>query len=420
MRHVIVGASAAGMAAAEAIRKRDPAAEIVVLTDERHPPYYRPLIPYLLYAGKTPAEIVREPRLTPARLELLSNAHAARLDPAARCLVLADGSTLSYDRLLLATGARPLRPEVAGLNGPGVFTLRTWDDALGLAAAAQGARSAVILGAGRIGLKSAFALRHLDLRVTVVEQLDRLVPQQLDPPGAAIFAQAVAQAGIETVLGHTLVQVQRRGAAVTSVVLDDGRQIDADLVVVGVGVRANLDLALTGGLSAGRGLLVDAHLRASAPDVYAAGDVVETTDIVTGEAIVSGIWTNAAAMGRVAGDNMAGGESTYLGGFALLNAMELGGLPVISVGAIHRAPGDGVEVFAERRGLNYRKLVFQGNRLIGLMLVGEVERAGVYQALIRERADVSGLRRELIGPRFHYGHYLHSRPGQTDRYVWAG
>jgi NAD(P)H-nitrite reductase large subunit len=420
MQHVIVGSSAAGIAAAEAIRKRDPTAEIVMLSDEAHPPYYRPLIPYLIYKGKTGDEILRESRLTPAHLDLRLKAHTTGLDPAKHSLALADGSNLAYDCLLLATGASPIRPNIEGLDGSGIFTLRTWEDALGIAKAAQGAKSALILGAGRIGMKSAFALRYLGLNVTVVELLDRIVPQQLDAESAAIFAEAVAKAGIETILRHTIKQVNRRGKKVISVILDDGRELEADLIVVGVGVRANLDLAAEGGLQTGRGLIVDEHLLTSDPNIYAAGDVVETKDIVSGEPIVSGIWTNAAAMGQIAGDNMAGGNSTYAGAFSLLNAMELGGLPVISVGEVHRTTGADIEVFAERHGSNYRKLVFRGDRLIGLILVGQIERAGVYQTLIREKANVSTLRRELLGSRFHYGHYILLQPKKIDRYVMAG
>jgi len=426
MRHVIVGASAAGMAAAEAIRKRQPSAEIVMLSAEARPPYYRPLIPYIIYQGKPDDEILREPRLTPRDIHLRLDTRAIRLDPQAHVLYCVDGQgheidpPMYYDRLLIATGASPIRPPIPGLEGGGVFTLRTWQDALEIASAAQGASNAVVLGAGRIGMKSAFALRHLGLSVTVVELLERIVPQQLDAQSAAIFAETVENAGIQTTLGHTLAQVNRRNGKVISASLDDGAELKADLVVIGVGVQPNLDLAASCGLRAGQGLQVDAHLCTSAPDVYAAGDVVETSDIVTGKTIVSGIWTNAVGMGRVAGDHMAGGDATYKGAFSLLNAMELGGLPVISVGDIHRSPGDGVEVYTERRGSNYRKLVFQGNRLIGLVMVGNLEGAGVYQTLIRERADVSDLRRELLGPRFHYGHYILTEKKVIDRYVSAG
>lgn len=420
MQHVIVGASAAGMAAAEAIRKRDPTAEIVMLSDEAHPPYYRPLIPYLIHRGKTGDEILREPRLTPVHLDLRLKARATGLDPAKHTLALADGSSLAYDCLLLATGASPILPNIESLDGSGVFTLRTWEDALGIAKAAKAAKSALVLGAGRIGMKSAFALRHLGLNVTVVELIDRIVPQQLDAESAAIFSEAVAKAGIETILGHTIKQVNRRGKKVTSVILDDGRELKADFVVIGVGVVANLDLAMAGGLRVARGLQVDKRLCTSDQHIFAAGDVVETRDIVSGDAIVSGIWTNAVTMGQIAGDNMAGGNSTYAGAFSLLNAMELGGLPVISIGEVHRTTGADIEVFAERHGSNYRKLVFRGDRLIGLILVGQIERAGVYQTLIREKANVSTLRRELLGSRFHYGHYILLQPKKIDRYVMAG
>ncbi len=419
MKYVIVGASAAGMTAAEAIRKRDPTAEIVMLSDETYPPYYRPLIPYLIYKGKTGEDLLRQARLTPSALDLRLGVRAIQLDPENNTLILDRGLRLPYDRLLIATGSSPIRPNVSGLDGPGVFGLRTWSDAERIAQAAQGAKRAVILGAGRIGMKSAFALRHLGIEVSVVEQLERIIPQQLDAESAAIFAQAVAAAGIQTVLGQTLKAVNHQGGQVTSVTLGDGSELEADLVVVGVGVRANLELAATGGLRTQRGLLVDERLQTSRAHIFAAGDVVEMRDIVSGSAFVSGIWTNAAHMGRIAGDNMAGGSATYRGGLSLLNAMELGGLAVVSVGAALAPQGEGVEIFAERRGLAYRKLVFRGDRLVGLILVGQIERAGLYQTLIREQADVSALRRELLGPRFHYGHYILNQKRSTDRYVKA-
>jgi NAD(P)H-nitrite reductase large subunit len=355
--------------------------------------------------------------LTPNNLDLRLNARATHLNPGKHTVTVEEGVDLFYDRLLIATGASPIRPEIPGLDGHDVFVLRTWEDALGIAKCAASANNAVILGAGRIGMKASFALRHLGMEVTVVELLNRIVPQQLDAEAATIFAETVAGAGIRTVLGHTLKSVNYKGGKVTSVTLDDGRELKAGLVIVGVGVRANLDLAVEGGLHANRGLLVDEKMCTSEAHIFAAGDVVETRDIVSGASIVSGIWTNAASMGRVAGDNMAGGCTTYAGGFGLLNAMELGGLPVVSVGEIQAEPSDEVEIYTERRGKAYRKLVFRGNRLIGLILVGKIERAGLYQTLIREKADVSRLRCELLGPHFHYGHYLHSQPKMVDRYV---
>jgi NAD(P)H-nitrite reductase large subunit len=271
--------------------KRDPTAEVVILSDEPHLPYYRPLISYLIYGGKAENEILREARLTPPSLDLRVNARVTRLDPLKHTLTIGQGGELSYDRLLIACGASPIRPEIPGLDGPGVFGLRTWEDALGIAKRAAGTKNAVILGAGRIGMKASFALRHLGLEVTVVELLDRIVPQQLDAEAAAIFAGAVAEAGIRTILGHTLKSVNHKGEQITSVTLDDGRQLEAGLVIAGVGVRPNLALATASGLRCGRGLLVDEGMRTSQAHVFAAGDGGDQ-GYPLGANIVSGIWTS--------------------------------------------------------------------------------------------------------------------------------
>lgn len=389
-----------------------------MVSDERHPPYHRPLIPYLIEGTKTPEKVQRDPARLPADLAVRLGRRATRVDPEAHTVVLDDGEELSYDRLLLATGSSPIRPPIPGLDGPSVYTLRRWDDALAIAQAAQGAKQAVILGAGRIGMKCAFALHHLGLDVTVVEIEDRIVPQQLDATGAAIFTQVVQAAGIELVLNNTFARVEHSGGRPKRIVLQDGRELTAGLVIVATGVRANVELARDAGLQVDRGVLVDEGMRTSAPDVYAAGDVVQTTDLVTGEPMVSGIWTNAVAMGQVAGENMAGGGRRFVGAFSLLNAMELGGLPVISVGQISSPGGDGYQVFAWQRGQAYRKLVFRDDTLVGLILIGQVEGAGVYQTLIREQTPLgSPLRDRLLEPTFSYAQFVTSQPVRVDRYV---
>ncbi len=419
MRYVIIGNSAAGTAAAEGIRRWDRTGQIVVISDEPHPAYHRPLIPYLIEGTKPPEQIRRDPAHLPANLDVRLGRRVTRIDPAAHTVALDDGAELSYDRLLLATGSSPIRPPIPGLDGPGVYTLRRWDDALAIAQAVRGASRAVILGAGRIGMKCAFALRHLGLAVTVVELMDRIVPQQLDAASAAIFTTVVRAAGIEVILDNTFTQIEHRADQPKRIALRDGRELAADLVIVATGVRANVELAQAAGLRVDRGVLVDEGMRTSAPGVYAAGDVVQTTDVVTGEAVVSGIWTNAVAMGHVAGENMAGGDRRFVGAFSLLNAMDLGGLPVISVGEINPVEGNGYQVFAWRRDQVYRKLVFRDDVLVGLIFIGQVERAGVYQTLVREKAHLGALKARLVEPNFNYGHFVTSQPVHVDRYLAA-
>ncbi|MFQ5577999.1 MAG: NAD(P)/FAD-dependent oxidoreductase, partial [Anaerolineae bacterium] len=308
MRYLIIGNSAAGNAAAAAIRRFDRAGEVLLLSAEKHPSYYRPLIPHLIDGTKGDDALLRDALHTPPNVAARLNCRVEAIDPAAQTVALAGGETLPYDRLLLSTGSTPIKPDIPGLDRPGVFTLRTWDDALAIRRAAEGTRHAVILGGGRVGMKSAFALRALGLDVTVVELLARMVPQQLDDEGASIFAGFIEQAGIRLRLGQTFRQVVHKGNRLTGVALSDGTQLPADVIVVGTGVRANAELARSAGLAVGRGVRVDARMRTSDPHIFAAGDVVETTDAVTGETIVSGSWTNAVGMGACAGENIAGGE----------------------------------------------------------------------------------------------------------------
>lgn len=417
MRYVIIGNSAAGMAAAEGIRRWDRTGPITVISDEPHPAYHRPLIPYLIERTKPPEAIRRDPVHQPADLDVRTGQRVARIDPEAHKATLEDGEKLGYDRLLLATGSSPIRPPIPGLDGPGVYTLRRWDDALAIAHAARDAKRAVILGAGRIGMKCAFALRHLGLAVTVVELLDRIVPQQLDAVGASIFTSVVRAAGIELILDNTFTQVEHPEGQPKRITLRDGRELTADVVIVATGVRPNAELAQEAGLRVDRGVLVDEGLRTSAPDVYAAGDVVQTADLVTGKPIVSGIWTNAVVMGQVAGENMAGGQRKTIGAFNLLNAMDLGGLPVISVGEINPVEDNGYQVFTWQRDQVYRKLVFHDDVLVGLIFIGQVERAGVYQALLREKTHLGALKDRLTEPNFSYAHFVTSQPVMVDRYL---
>lgn len=406
MRYVIIGNGAAGNAAVEAIRQQDQWGEVTLISDEPHPAYYRPLLPLLIEGQLADEALLRDELHSPPGVAAHLGQRATAIDAREKNVLLDTGERLGYDRLLLATGASPIWPPITGLEGKGVFVLRRLDDAKGIKATAAGARRAVVIGGGRIGAKSALALRHLGVEVTVVEMLPRIVPQQLDEAAAGIFTQALRAQGIELALGQTVRKVvRRRGGEVRGVILEDGRFLNTDLIVVATGVHPNASLARQAGIAIGRGILVDRLLCTNEPDIYAAGNVVETADIVTGEPIISGTWTDAVAMGHCAGENMAGGRREYPGASRLLNAMELAGIPVISVGMID-PPKDGYQTFASRWDGSYRKLVFRDGVLVGFILVGEVERAGVYTTLIRERAPVGRFKEELVRGSISYASFL--------------
>jgi NAD(P)H-nitrite reductase large subunit len=328
------------------------------------------------------------------------------IEPKEKNLTLENGDALPYDRLLLATGSSAIRLPVIGLEGPNVHVLRTIRDAESISLSAETAERAVVIGGGRVGMKAAFALRSRGLDVAVVEKLRRVVPLQFDDVAAEIMGQAVESRGIKLFLGQTIQEVEQAEGETRTVVLNDSSRLTADLIVLAVGVQPNVELAKAAGLRINQGVLVNEYLQTSDPDIFAAGDVVETVDIVTGESLVSGLWTNAVEMGRIAGENMSGGSKKYPGAFGVLNSFELADIPTISVGLIDPPESDGCQVYADRRGDSYRKLVIQDGILKGALLVNDIEGAGVFNGLIKRKAIVEHFLEPLLAPRPSYAPWL--------------
>ena len=292
-------------------------------------------------------------------------------------------------------------PNIPGLPGSGTYVLRTMADVQSLAQAAREGKQAVVIGAGRVGLKAALALWRRGLGVTLVERDSHLAPMQFDAVAGEILHHALEAEGLRLIFGQTVTEVNRAGGRIKSAVLADGRVLEADLIVAAVGVRARVELAAQAGIAINHGILVDTQLRTSATDIFAAGDAVETTDIVTGQKIVSGLWSNAVEMGRIAGRNMAGAAIEYPGAFAVLNSLEVAGIPTVAIGVINPPAGEEFQVHQSRRGNNYRKLIFKEEILVGALLIGDIEGAGVYTGIIRRkvkiRMDLDEIDRRRVG-----------------------
>jgi NAD(P)H-nitrite reductase large subunit len=203
--------------------------------------------------------------------------------------------------------------------------------------------------------------------------------------------------------------VARAHGRIQSVNLADGRELPADMVIAAVGVRPRTELARQAGLAVNQGILVDKYLCTSDPDIYAAGDAVETTDLVTSQSLVSGLWTNAVEMGRLTGNNMAGANLAYPGAFGVLNSFEVAGIPTMAIGVTNPPAEEGYRVYSRRRGPDYRKLVCQDEVLVGALLVGDIADGGVYAGLIRGKAKVGAIAEALEHPRAGLASRLFSR-----------
>jgi len=396
---VIIGNSAAGIAAAESLRLLEPGAGITVVTEENHPPYSRCRVAEVV-AGSAGLNDIRyrpDSFYQNREIRLVRGVRVTSIDPAGGRIVLGEKGDISYDRLLVATGSCPVGAGVKGSGLGGIFALRNFDQAVAIGRTVAAVEHAVVIGGGLVGLKAAHALRSRGLyKVMVVVKSSHLLMRQLDAESAAIVERELAEAGIDFIYGlNPTGFVPKAGQdRVGSVVLEDGREIPAELVLVAKGVRPNTELVREAGGEIGAGIRVNEFMETSLPGVYAAGDCIEVRDQVTGRLTPSALWTLAVEQGRYAACNMAGMRKAYQPPLTRLNAAQFGKLPFVSVGAVD----EGEEFLTHREtGGVYRKLALREDRLTGFILAGSVERAGVYTALVKKSVPVTGaLKNKLL------------------------
>lgn len=370
-RHVIVGGGTAAINAITSIREFDNgASDIILVADER--PYSRMVLPY--YLGK---RISRSHvwTLTPPRLAELgvTTSHVGRrataLDTAQQRLTLDNGETVDYDDLLIATGSSAVRAPVPGADLPGVHSFWTLEQADGLIAEVTPGCDVVLVGAGFIAFTILNSLVRLGVRLTVIELAPTILPRMIDATGAAMVTRWLEEHGVTVQTGVRLNAIEEAGGR-KRLSLEGGGELTADVVIMATGIRPNLDWVRDSRLEINRGILVDDHMRTNAPNVYAAGDIAEALDRVTGERAVHAIEPAAMEHGRIAGANMAGVDRAHRG-TVLMNIVDVLDLEIASFGSWDDADAESVAV---EKGVQwgYRRLLWhgRGDRLTGAIIVG--------------------------------------------------
>lgn len=396
MRYVILGGSIGGLSAARAIREQDGSGEIVLVSAEPCGPYFRPLIPLLIDGSKLEADLFLPDEPLKQLAVNVSYRSAERVDTKKKTIYLSGRKKLAYDKLLIATGARPALPKIPGLGPDRMLVMRTMSDAQALARAAKEARQVVVIGGGMVGIKTATALRHLPdpPDVTIVEQEDHILPLRLDQEAAAIVHKALEKEGISCAIGTNVQKAAAGKNGQMTLTLKGGKKLTTDLVVAAVGVKPNIEFLHGSGIKTRVGVLVDDRLMTSVKDVYAAGDAAECREATTGKTFTSPLWTNAVDMGKQAGRNMAGGKAEGLDVLPVMNAAEIAGIPMISAGLVE--PGQGFEIELTRTNGSLRKVVMQKDRVVGMSFLGDIRNAGVYVSMIRHRIPVTGSRERFL------------------------
>ena len=387
MRYVIIGGSAAAIGCIEGVRSVDKTGEIILITGETEWNYSRPLISYLLEGKTTRDKMWCRPDsfFTRNGVTVKAGVLATTLDAGDRTVRLSTGERLAYDRLLAATGSRPFVPPILGLETvERTFCFQTLSDASALAEALRPESRVLILGAGLTGVKCAEGIRGLCAQIAIADLAPRVLPAVLDDTAAAMVQARMEEKGVRFYLNDSAAAFRGNTAR-----LQSGTELEFDVLVTAVGVRPNTQLVADAGGAVDRGILVDGRCATTLPDVYAAGDCAQGYDAVSGEKRMLPLWPNAVLQGETAGINMAGGRADYTQGIAL-NASGVFGLHMVTAGSYEG------ESFTVQRDGSYKRLVTADGVLKGVIMVGDVSRAGIYTDLIRKKKPLSEIYFDLI------------------------
>lgn len=391
-RLIVVGNGMAGMRTVEELLKLDATRyEIVVFGAEPHVNYDRIMLSSVLAGEKSVDQIVINSRAWYAENDIVLHAGDAvvAIDPAARTVTSASGLTLAYDRLLLATGSKPIVPPIPGLNLPGVCAFRDLDDVDTMIAAAGTYRRAVVIGGGLLGLEAAWGLKRRGMDVSVVHLMPTLMERQLDETAGKLLQHDLTERGISFFTnGQT--ECVTGTDRVTGIRLADGRATDADLVVVAIGIRPDIALARKAGLDCNRGIVVGDNMGTTDPDIFAVGECAEHRGQCVG--LVAPIWD----MARVCAHHLAGGDAMLYVAQATATRLKITGIDVYSAGRLAAGEDEDEIVLRDNRRGSYRKLVMRGGMVVGTVLYGNVTDGDWYFDSIRRGTDHSDIADRMI------------------------
>jgi len=363
---------------------------IAVIGDEPRLAYNRVLLSSVL-AGETASHDIE---LRPASwwrdrgVTLKYGCRATEIDVGRHELKIANEESVSFSKLVIATGSTPLRLNVPGSDLAGVHTFRDSRDVDLLLTLAAQKKRVVVVGGGLLGLEAAYGLAKAGAPVTLIHLMDRLMERQLDAPAAGLLKTLVERKGIKVLLNANTARLH--GATrVDGVELTDGRRIEADAVIFAAGIRPNVALAKDAGIAVGRGVMVDDHLQTAAPEIFALGECAEH------RGICYGLVEPAYEQARVLAQHLAGKTAAY-GGSVVATNLKVSGVSVFSAGDFIGADGSETILLSDVRHGTYKKLVISEGRLAGAVLVGDVESALWYLELIRTREPVARIRRDMM------------------------
>jgi len=399
MTYVIIGAGPAGVTAADTLRKADPKADIVMIGSESEPPYSRMAIPYVLTGliAEEGTYLRKEDGHYDKNAIQYRQGEADSIDPASKVVNLKGGDSQSYSKLLIATGASPVKPPIDGLDLKGVHHCWTLEDCRNIMKFADKGSDVVLMGAGFIGCIIMEALAERGVNLTVVEALDRMVPRMMnEAAGNMVKAWCEKQnVSVHTSTKVTKLEASKDPEDTLVVDLDNGKQIPAHLVVVATGVKSNIDFVDGSGLKTDQGILVDECMRSNIDDIFAAGDCAQGPDFSTGGWEVHAVQPTAVDHGRIAGLNMAGKSAPFKGSLNM-NVLDTVGLISASFGKWDGVEGGDHAEAIDTENFRYMRLEFDGDKIVGALSLGRTDQIGVLRGLIQTEVQLGPWKEKLM------------------------
>ena len=397
MHYVVIGAGPAGVTACDTLREEDPQCRITLIGGEPEPPYSRMAIPYLMVEKiEEHGTYLRQNDSHYAERQIeLVDGPVSRVDPQNRRVVLENGSELEYDRLMIATGATPLKPPIPGIDLPGVHNCWTMADTRAIVERAQPGSSVVLIGAGFIGCIILEALVMRKVNLTVVEKAPRMVARMMDPVASELLQGWCESKGVDVHTNAGVTSITQQGDGL-QLAVDNGERLTADLVITAMGVRANTEFLEGSGIEINDGIVVNAHFQSNFPDIYAAGDVAQGLDFSTGLNQVQAIQPTSVEHGRMAAINMVRDAAVEHRGSLNMNVLDTLGLISSSFGQWMGVENGEQSVLLDRDNYRYLRLEFDGDYLVGASSLGHTQHIGVLRGLIRSRVPLGEWKGRLM------------------------
>ncbi len=399
MEYVIIGNGGAGISALQAIRASNALAKITVISKEQYPSYSPCSLPNLI-AGEIDQETIYrfdKEHYRYFNATFRKNTEALHIHPEKKMVSLSDGSSITYHKLLIAAGAKPIIPKIEGLHKKGVFIMGVLSSSLDIIEHIQkGVSHAVVIGGGFMGVETAVSLQKKGISTTIVEMLPHILTRMLDSDMADKVALQLKNNGIEIIVNDRINKINGT-KKVTSVSLQE-KTIKCDMVISAVGVSPNIDLVKDTQIKTNRGILVDTTMLTSISDIYAAGDIAEVHEQIQGKRGSFAIWPNAIEQGRIAGFNMARITRNYHGA-ELVNILNIFGLPIVSMGYTLKECGK-CTVMSRITPDVCKKIILKNNRIIGLQFIGSIINTGLFYSMMKKGTNIEKYKTRLLDDTF--------------------